>query len=129
MFGKIHLAFSNVFSGGNINVYSPSLKNKSEKLLALLINQSRNADSLGKETNVPSISSRIGRVLSLIRQKLDGASPLEMDIEAFLPAPKSWLHPKNCIFKYWKVGYFLSWESGKLHKIIVASVENKNDSN
>ena len=37
--------------------------------------------------NFPSISSLIGRVLSIFRQKMEGPNPSELDIKVFNPAP------------------------------------------
>ena len=44
------------------------------------------ADSGGKKTTLPSISSLIGRAFSIFRQKMDGPNPSEMDIKVFIPA-------------------------------------------
>ena len=47
----------------------------------------KSADSGGKKTTLPSISSLIGRAFSTFRQKMDGPNPSEMDIKVFIPAP------------------------------------------
>ena len=58
-------------------------------------NQSKNADSGGKQTTFLSISSLIGRVPAIFRQKMNGLNPSEVEIKVFNPAPTFYLQAKR----------------------------------
>ena len=49
--------------------------------------EGESADSGGKKTTLPSISSLIERAFSIFRQKMDGPNPSELDIKVSIPAP------------------------------------------
>ena len=60
------------------------------------------ADSGGKQTTFPSISSLIGRAFSIFRQKMDGLNPSENDMKVFISAPTFLFTVLQKIFRKWK---------------------------
>ena len=58
----------------------------------------KNADSGGKKTPFPSISSLIGRAFPIIRVKMDGPIPSEVDIKVSITAPIFYLQFKKGFF-------------------------------
>ena len=71
----------------------------------------KNADSGGKQTTFPSISSLIGHAFSIFRQKMDSLNPSDMDIKVFFPAPTFYLQLKNIFHKQEKEKCFLGWKN------------------
>ena len=82
-----HFSYLYFSPAGNITVYPPSQSTNREKYFQHYYFKVKNADSGGKWTTFPSISSIIGHAFSNFRQKMDGPNPAEMDIKAFIPAP------------------------------------------
>ena len=66
-------------------------------------NQNGKADSVGKSTAFPSISSLIGLVHSIFWQEKDVPSPLEKDIKALYAASTFYSQAKHCIFHCRKI--------------------------
>ena len=85
--------FSNLylFLGGKHKLFTRQIKVEIGKSTCINKNRSKNAESGGEKTPFPSISSLIGRVLSIFRQKTDGSIPSEKDIKALIPAPTNCL--------------------------------------
>ena len=79
-----NFSYSYLFLGGKHNGLHAKSRYQTGKVLHKSEHQSHNADSGGKKTTFPSISTLIGRAF---QQKMDGPNPSEMDIKVFIPAP------------------------------------------
>ena len=79
------------FSWRETKMFTRQVKAQIGKSTLFISTSMSNADSGGKRTTFPSISSIIGRAFSIFRQKMDGPNPSEKDIKVSIPAPTSCL--------------------------------------
>ena len=87
----------------NIIVYTPNQGTNREKYFTNYIIKVKMPTLVGKKTTFPSISSLIGRAISISRQKIDGPNPSEMDIKVLFLRRHIVYSIENCIIHRWKV--------------------------